>query len=190
MLRGFWYNMKFPEIIAGGQTGAERTALDWAIRNGCGHNGWCPRGRTAEDGRISDDYQLRQTRSSTELECVEKNVTRSSATVVFTLSSKPGHWAKLTLEMAHRQKMPWLHIHRRTRIPGLMLVSLISTNRVARLNVSGSTAAEEPGIGNFVQQVLDQAVKLLLPDTEALNYETRRNESASRQSRTKAKRRG
>lgn len=181
--------MKFPEIISGGQTGAERAALDWAIRNGYQHSGWCPKGRMAEDGRISDDCRLRQTRGPTDLECVEKNVTRSNATVVFTLSAKPGQRAKLTLVVAQRQKMPWLSIHRRTRIPGLMLVSLISTNRVRRLNVSGSTAAEEPGIGNFVQQVLDQAAKLLLPDTEPLNYETRRNESTSRQCRTNPKRR-
>lgn len=89
VLRGFWRNMKFPGIISGGQTGAERMALDWAIRIGYQHGGWCPRGRAAEDSRIPDDYWLRQTRSSAGMECVEKNVTRSNATAVFTSSAKP-----------------------------------------------------------------------------------------------------
>lgn len=183
-----WHDMKFPEIISGGQTGAERTALNWAIRNGYRHGGWCPRGRTAEDGQIPGDYGLRQTASSAELECIEKNVTRSNATVVFTLSAKPGGRANLTVRIAQKQKKPWVHIHSRTRIPGLILVSLISSNRVARLNVSGSTAAEEPAIGNFVQQVLDQVAKLLLHDSEPLNYETRRNESTNNPSRHKPRR--
>ena len=39
-------------IISGGQTGADRAALDFAIANGFSHGGWCPRGRLAEDGPI------------------------------------------------------------------------------------------------------------------------------------------
>jgi len=32
-------------IVPGGQTGADRAALDWAIARGIPHGGWCPRGR-------------------------------------------------------------------------------------------------------------------------------------------------
>jgi hypothetical protein len=39
-------------VISGGQTGADRTALDWAINNGIPHGGWCPKGRRAEDGLL------------------------------------------------------------------------------------------------------------------------------------------
>jgi hypothetical protein len=28
-------------IISGGQTGADRAALDWAIEHGIPHGGWC-----------------------------------------------------------------------------------------------------------------------------------------------------
>ena len=38
------------KIIPGGQTGADRAALDWAIKNGIEQGGWCPKGRKAEDG--------------------------------------------------------------------------------------------------------------------------------------------
>jgi hypothetical protein len=33
------------KIVSGGQTGADRAALDWAIENGIPHGGWCPKGR-------------------------------------------------------------------------------------------------------------------------------------------------
>src|SRR5262245_26933171 len=37
-------------IVSGGQTGADRAALDWALAHGIPHGGWCPKGRRAEDG--------------------------------------------------------------------------------------------------------------------------------------------
>jgi hypothetical protein len=40
------------KIISGGQTGADRAALDFAIEHGIPHGGWCPLNRKAEDGRI------------------------------------------------------------------------------------------------------------------------------------------
>jgi len=39
-------------VIAGGQTGADRGALDAAIERGVPHGGWYPRGRRAEDGVV------------------------------------------------------------------------------------------------------------------------------------------
>ena len=32
-------------IVSGGQTGADRAALDFAIEHGLKHGGWCPKGR-------------------------------------------------------------------------------------------------------------------------------------------------
>ena len=40
------------KIVSGGQTGADRAALDWAIAHQIPHRGWCPKGRLAEDGII------------------------------------------------------------------------------------------------------------------------------------------
>ena len=36
------------QIVFGGQTGADRAALDWAIENDIPHGGWCPRVRLSE----------------------------------------------------------------------------------------------------------------------------------------------
>jgi len=43
-------------IISGGQTGADRAALDFGLANGFRVGGWIPRDRLAEDGTISGRY--------------------------------------------------------------------------------------------------------------------------------------
>jgi hypothetical protein len=52
------------KIVSGGQTGADRAALNWAIESGIPHGGWCPKGRLAEDGPISSRYNLTESTSS------------------------------------------------------------------------------------------------------------------------------
>ncbi len=45
-------------IVSGGQTGADRAALDFALELGYAQGGWAPKGRMAEDGVIPVRYQL------------------------------------------------------------------------------------------------------------------------------------
>ena len=51
----------FEKIVSGGQTGADRAALDWAMEHGIPHGGWCPKGRKSEDGPLDLRYQLFRT---------------------------------------------------------------------------------------------------------------------------------
>jgi hypothetical protein len=46
------------KIVSGGQTGADRAGLDFAIEVGLAHGGYVPKGRKAEDGRIDEKYAL------------------------------------------------------------------------------------------------------------------------------------
>lgn len=52
------------KLVSGGQTGADRAALDWAIEHNIPHGGWCPKGRRAEDGPIDARYQLTFSRAA------------------------------------------------------------------------------------------------------------------------------
>ena len=61
-------------IISGGQTGADRAALDFAIEHGIPHGGWCPKGRKAEDDPIPERYQLQEHASGQYLKRTEQNV--------------------------------------------------------------------------------------------------------------------
>jgi hypothetical protein len=46
------------KIVSGGQTGVDRAALDVALAVGLPVGSGCPKGRRAEDGRISDRYRV------------------------------------------------------------------------------------------------------------------------------------
>lgn len=68
------HNRFCQHIISGGQTGADRAALDFAIENNITHGGLCPLGRKSEDGRIPSKYQLRETASSGYRQRTRQNV--------------------------------------------------------------------------------------------------------------------
>ena len=67
-------------IVSGGQTGADRAALDFALEFGIEHGGWCPRGRRAEDGVIDERYGLTETPSHRYDQRTRWNVRDSDAT--------------------------------------------------------------------------------------------------------------
>ena len=62
------------KIVSGGQTGADRAALDFAIKHGIPHGGWCPKGRLAEDGSLDLRYQMQETPSQGYVQRTEWNV--------------------------------------------------------------------------------------------------------------------
>jgi hypothetical protein len=55
---------RIARIVSGGQTGADRAALDWAIEHDVPRGGYRPKGRLAEDGTIPDRYQLTELRTN------------------------------------------------------------------------------------------------------------------------------
>ncbi len=76
--------MRIRKIISGGQTGADRAALDFALENNIETGGWIPKNRQAEDGRISEKYpDLRETETENPTERTELNVTDADATLIF-----------------------------------------------------------------------------------------------------------
>jgi hypothetical protein len=74
--------MKSIKIVSGGQTGADRAALDWALAHSVACGGWCSKGRKAENGPIDPKYPLKETPSDVYIQRTEWNVRDSDATVV------------------------------------------------------------------------------------------------------------
>jgi hypothetical protein len=148
-------------IISGGQTGADRAALDWAIKYSVPHGGWCPNGREALDGRLDAKYLLKETPTAESLERTEWNVRDSDATVIFTLAPKAMGGTQKTLVFARKQKKPSLHLHKGMLAVSEKLVTFLGKHHVRRLNVAGSSEAEEPGIYAWVSDSLEK-VKMLL----------------------------
>ena len=145
------------KVVSGGQTGADRMGLDWAIWHDIPHGGWCPKFRKAEDGKIPAQYPLTETPSSDYLRRTEWNVRDSDGTVIFTLSDRLSGGSKKTLLFAEKHRKPCLHIH-----PGLSyqlaadLLEFIQNNNIEVLNIAGTRGSKEPYVGKFVKKVLEE----------------------------------
>jgi hypothetical protein len=156
-------------IISGGQTGADRAALDVALELGIAHGGWCPRGRLAEDGAIPERYELRETPSRRYAQRTEWNVRDSDATVVFTIAAAVTGGTSLTLACARRLGKPALHLSRDAlaaehgdsalaSAAAQRLLAFLQEHSVRGLNVAGPRGSQEPEIAAFVGGVLREAL--------------------------------
>ena len=145
-----------PNIVSGGQTGADRAALDFAIEPGIWHSGWCPKGRRAEDGPIDVRYQLEETPSTENDRRTEWNARDSDGTVVFSIGESLAGGSKMTVELAQKYAKPVLHISRNggPSSPELALLGFVQDHGIKVLNVAGPRASKEPAVGAFVKEVL------------------------------------
>jgi hypothetical protein len=147
------------KIVSGGQTGADRAALDAAIAVAIPHGGWCPKGRRAEDGTIPARYNLIETPRADYLQRTEWNVRDSDGTVVFTLARRVGGGSLRTLEFAGRHRRPCIHIARDAGGDAAQrLREFIGEHGIRTLNVAGSRESKEPGIGAWVGEVMRDAL--------------------------------
>lgn len=148
------------KIVSGGQTGADRAALDWAIDHGVPHGGWCPKGRLAEDGPIPACYDLREMPSKDYLRRTEQNIIDSDGTVIFTCSAKLTGGSKRTAEFAVQHRKPWLHVRATEPMPVTVeaVRAFVDARRISVLNVAGSRGTKEPEVGAFVRKVLSGAL--------------------------------
>lgn len=151
--------MSLEKIVSGGQSGADRAALDWAIANGFEHGGWCPRGRRAEDGEIDRRYRLHETPSDDYLTRTGWNVRDSDATVIFSTAAGLAGGSDATRRSALELGRPCLHLSRANGgDPAAELREFVGGHAVRVLNVAGPRASEEPEVGAFVESVLSSAL--------------------------------
>ena len=108
--------MKPIKIVSGGQTGADRTALDWAMAHNVPCGGWCPKRRKAEDGPIDPKYPLKETPSASYLQRTEWNVRDSDATVLFSIEPALTGGSLKTVDFARKHKKPNLHLCARDKV--------------------------------------------------------------------------
>src|SRR5262249_14008179 len=150
------------KIISGGQTGADRAGLDFAIEVGLEHGGFVPRGRRAEDGRISEHYHLTELSSVSYAVRTKRNVREGDGTVVFSLDPILTGGSALTSEYDGQVKKPRIHIHKSaTDYTGETffeevgrLKDFIESNRIAILNVAGPRESNQPGAYAFTLKML------------------------------------
>jgi len=144
------------KIISGGQTGADRAALDAAMELGIPYGGWLPRGRKAEDGFVPKRYRLQEMASPKYRDRTRKNILESDATLIISFGPLTGGSA-LTEALAIRHDRPCLHLDMEHITHGQAIAALelwLKKFAVSTLNVAGPRASGEPRIYDTVKELL------------------------------------
>lgn len=150
------------KIISGGQTGADRAALDVAIKLGIPHGGWIPKGRITEEGPLPEKYQLQEMPTDRYQKRTEQNVIDSDGTLII-CRSKPTGGSDYTRQMTLRHKKPLLHID--LNLPtsydaASLILSWANLHRIEILNVAGPRASKDPDIYKDAFRILKMAFKM------------------------------
>ena len=150
------------KIISGGQTGADRAALDFALKYNIPHGGWIPKGRITEEGLIPTKYKLQEMPTSSYPARTEQNVKDSDGTLIFS-RGKPTDGTDYTRKMVLKHRKEILHIdfNQNTLYTAAHLIlSWIDLQKIKILNVAGLCASKDPAIYDDVFKILDTAYKM------------------------------
>jgi hypothetical protein len=148
------------KIISGGQTGADRAALDVAIKLGISHGGWIPKGRLTENGKLDDKYQLKEMDTANHNKRTEQNVIDSDGTLILSHGKLTGG-SDYTRDMVLRHGRPWLHIDlnkTRSSQAARQIRSWIAEHEIKVLNVAGPRASKDLAIYLSTTDILERVL--------------------------------
>ena len=155
-------------IVSGGQTGADRAALDAAMDLGIETGGWIPRGRWTEDGGVPERYlNMKETKSTDPALRTEHNVRDSDGTVVLSHGEVFGG-TKWTVEVSGRLRKPMLRLDlsvQSEEVNAARLLAWMSAEGIEVLNVAGPRESEDGDIYSAVRAVLGTALRGTSGDT-------------------------
>ena len=149
-------------ILSGGQTGADRAALDAALALGVPCGGHCPLGRRAEDGPVPTRYPLVELPTPSYPARTRRNVADSDGTVVLAFGPVSSG-SRLTVDLCRALGKPCLTVDADLTTAGeaaVLMVVFLLRHRIGTLNVAGPRASGQPHIYGFV---FDAVTQLLRP---------------------------
>jgi hypothetical protein len=132
-------------IVAGGQTGVDRAALDSAVLLGIPAGGWCPRGRRAEDGPIPPHYPLKETDAAGYRPRTRRNVDDSDGTMILAWGA-PAGGTRFTAEYAAHQGRPHaiVDLAQWSDADVQRVRAWLAAHDIRTLNVAGPRASQAP----------------------------------------------
>ncbi len=145
--------MILKKVVSGGQSGVDRAALDAAIKLKISCGGYIPKGRLAEDGRISDKYPLTESYSPRYSVRTRLNIKYSCATLIIKEGELEGG-TLFTFSLCKKLKKP------------VKITDLKDTNIVKEiegflkeyspetLNIAGPRESKKPGIYKKALKIL------------------------------------
>ncbi len=145
------------KIISGGQTGVDRAGLDAARELGLEYGGAVPRGRRAENGKLSPNYSgMKETYSSGYRQRTAKNVRDGDATLIFYLGKLTGG-TELTRRLARSIGRPCLlmNLRKTGEDESVRIIrNWLEKIRPKILNIAGSRESGAPGIYKISYRIL------------------------------------
>lgn len=150
-------------IVTGGQTGVDRAALDAALQLGYPIKGYCPAGRTAEDGVIDERYPLQAAPSPDNAWRTIANAYNSDVTVILSRGT-PTDGTPLTSFSCEFYRRPYIEVSLDGPVDREALVSFIEKHQAKSINLAGPRESLDPG--NVYAPALRVFLDLLTPRFE------------------------
>ena len=149
--------MRALKIIAGGQTGVDRAALDIALTNGIPCGGWCPAGRLDEFGKIPDHYPVQELQRGGFAERTLQNVKDSDGTVVIYQGELRGGTEQTVGFCAELERPHELIDASRlaTQNAAKLITDFVHNNGIGILNIAGPRQSEWPEGYAYASRALD-----------------------------------
>lgn len=154
--------MALYRIVSGGQTGADRAALDASLKIGFPCGGWCPANRQADDGLLPLKYPLTEIPSGGYRQRTIRNVKESDGTALLFFGNPIGG-TELTLKTCIRLNKPHLLIDasiisysEATNV----LLKFIKEKSIGVLNIAGPSERRNPGTYLYVYEVIQSMLEL------------------------------
>lgn len=150
-------------LISGGQTGADRAALDAALAHHLAYGGWCPAGGWAEDlprppGLLAHYPGLRPADSPDPAVRTRLNVMDSDATLIVRAADVRSAGSDLTAVIATEHQRPLLVTPGE---PQQVIDWLRGLPPGLTLNVAGPRESGQPGIYQTTRQLLSHVLARL-----------------------------
>lgn len=176
------------KIISGGQTGADRAALDVAVKLKIPYGGWLPKGRIAEDGPLPQEYLLQEMPVASYLAAAEQNVIDSDGTLIFSHGILTGSsdYAR-DMALRHKRQLLSIDLNQADHYHAASLVaSWIKLYRIRILNVAGSRASKDPRIYFDVATILENVFQILTAEARrpTIHPEPDQNDQSAAQPET------
>ena len=149
------------KIISGGQTGADRGALDAARELGFAYGGFLPARRKTEAGPLPDEYLMEELDSPNYPVRTAANVQAGDGTLILSRGALKGGSA-LTLRIAREKSKPCLHLDL-TKVEDDTAVKKIECwikgHRLEILNVAGPRASSDDLIYDSTRRLIVAVIK-------------------------------
>jgi len=156
------------KIVSGGQTGADRAALDFAIKFNIPHGGWITKGRKTESGPLPDFYKLKEMDTRDYSARTRQNILDSDGTIIIARGPLTGG-SSLTYAFA-RKTGKWVYrinlLEQDIFEAALILHSFILDQGIRVLNIAGPRASHDPDIYYDVKAILSAVLYLDFLETE------------------------